>query len=70
VFKIPAAWLIEQCGWKGYRDGDAGVYPDQPLVLVNYGRATGAEILGLAHKIVHSVKEKFDITLDMEVNVF
>jgi len=63
--KIPAAWLIEQCGWKGYRDGDAGVHPDQPLILVNYGSATGLRVLGLANRIVDSVREKFGISLEM-----
>jgi UDP-N-acetylmuramate dehydrogenase len=67
--KIPAAWLIEQCGWKGYRSGDAGVHPDQPLVLVNYGEATGAQILELAGQIMGSVHQKFGISLEMEVNV-
>jgi UDP-N-acetylmuramate dehydrogenase len=67
--KLPAAWLIEQCGWKGYRSGDAGVHPDQPLVLVNYGTATGPQIIELANQIVDSVEQKFGIRLEMEVNV-
>ncbi|MDD4603040.1 MAG: UDP-N-acetylmuramate dehydrogenase [Bacteroidales bacterium] len=67
--KIPAAWLLEQCGWKGYRIGDAGVYPDQPLVLVNYGNASGIQILDLANKMIESVQEEFGIHLEMEVNV-
>ena len=67
--KIPAAWLIEQCGWKGYRSGDAGVHPDQPLVLVNYGTATGLQVLGLANQITDSVYQKFGIRLETEVNV-
>lgn len=67
--KIPAAWLIEQCGWKGYRDGDAGVHPNQPLVLVNYGSATGQQILDLAAQISDSVYQKFGIRLESEVNV-
>ncbi len=67
--KIPAAWLIEQCGWKGFRTGDAGVHPNQPLVLVNYGTANGQQIIGLANQIMDSVFQKFGISLETEVNV-
>ncbi len=67
--KIPAAWLIEQAGWKGYREDDFGVHDKQPLVIVNYGKAQGSQIKELAFKVIASVKQKFGVELSPEVNL-
>jgi UDP-N-acetylmuramate dehydrogenase len=69
LVKIPAAWLIEQCGWKGKTFDNIGVHQHQALVLVNYGGGDGEKIWELAMKIKESVKEKFSISLQPEVNV-
>ena len=67
--KVPAAWMIEQCGWKGKRSGNAAVYDKQPLVIVNYtGEAYPEEIIGLEKRIIASIKAKFDIELHPEVD--
>ena len=66
--KIPAGWLIEQCGFKGKQIGNVGVHKNQALVIVNFGNATGNEVANLAQQIQHSVKEKFGIEITPEVN--
>ncbi len=67
--KVPAGWLIEQAGFKGKRFGDAGIHTKQALVLVNYGNATGSEIWAVAQNVQNTVKEKFGIEIEAEVNV-
>lgn len=67
--KLSAAWLIDRCGWKGHRDGDAGVAATHALVLVNHGRASGRQLLDLARRVADSVRERFDVTLEPEPRI-
>ena len=68
--KLPAAWLIDFCGWKGHRDGGLGVHPEHALVLVNYGNDNGADLLSLARAIADSVLDTFDIALEIEPRIY
>lgn len=66
---MSAGWLIDAAGWKGFRDGDAGVAPQHALVLVNHGQATGAQLLALAGRIAGSVQARFDVALEPEPRI-
>lgn len=67
--KIPAGWMIEQCGWKGKSLGKAGVHSRQALVLVNRGGAEGRDVVALCEAVKHDVKDKFGIDIMPEVNI-
>jgi UDP-N-acetylmuramate dehydrogenase len=67
--KVPAGWLIEQAGFKGKRFGDAGIHKNQALVLVNYGNATGKEIVAVSKNIQRTILEKYEIAIEAEVNI-
>ena len=67
--KLSAAWLIERCGWRGHREGDAGIAAQHALVLVNHGHASGAELLALARSVAHSVEQRFGVRLEPEPRI-
>jgi UDP-N-acetylmuramate dehydrogenase len=67
--KLSAAWLIEAAGWKGFREGDAGISAQHALVLVNHGRASGAELLAVARRVADSVEQRFGVRLEPEPRI-
>ena len=67
--KLAAGWLIDRAGMKGHREGNVGVHERQALVLVNYGGATGGEVIAFAHRVRQRVRERFGIEIDTEVNI-
>lgn len=67
--KLAAGWLIDRAGWKGKREGCVGMHQRQALVLVNYGGASGSEVLALARRVQQEVRERFGVDIEMEVNV-
>lgn len=69
MVKLPAAWLIEQCGWKGHRESTVGVHAKHALVLVNHGGASGADVIKLARQIQQDVHARFGVSLALEVNL-
>lgn len=69
MVKLAAGWLIDKAGWKGFREGDAGVHRQQALVLVNYGQASGRQIHQLAQRIQADIQARFGVALEMEPNL-
>lgn len=69
LVKLSAAWLIETCGWRGFREGDAGISAQHALVLVNHGRATGSELLAVARRVAESVERRFGVRLEPEPRI-
>jgi len=67
--KLSAAWLIERCGWRGFREGDAGIAAQHALVLVNHGQASGGELLALARRVARSVESRFGVRLEPEPRI-
>ncbi len=67
--KLPAAWLIDKCGFKGSRTGNVGVHANQALVLLAYEGATGEELINLSKTIIKTVKERFNVDIEPEVNI-
>ena len=68
--KLPAAWLIDYCGWKGHRADGLGIHPEHALVIVNYGNNQGAQLLALAAEVAGSVLDAFDVALEIEPRVY
>jgi UDP-N-acetylmuramate dehydrogenase len=67
--KLSAAWLIERCGWRGHREGDAGISAQHALVLVNHGHASGAQLVALARRVAESVQQRFGVQLEPEPRI-
>jgi len=67
--KLSAAWLIERCGWRGVREGDAGIAAQHALVLVNHGHASGVQLLALARRVAATVEERFGVRLEPEPRI-
>jgi len=70
TIKLPAAWLIDYCGWKGHRDDGLGIHPEHALVIVNYGNNRGAALLQLAGRVAASVEDTFGVALEIEPRIY